>query len=677
MSKNSSTTNKGTVTNRRVQRARVSTGNFEAQSQSGGARRRSSRLSAGEATRTVSGETLVSGGDEIQIQLVQDIIQVLNLDWKVDSMPGDEIKESTAAAEGLKRRKSTRLEFLERASTIVEKTKSVLGKRGRDAMGASKQRLQYIGRRASLRPRNQEDTKPEGPPGKKVKIVEDTAVKQGPAVADVKRKPVARPKVKQWLSQGLYVGQERDFDPRLTERKNKAKRASTGSQNMQQRRALPLPMFAGQRILEMGRDFKLPFDVFSPLPPGQPKPEEWRKTQKNVFVGDAAEFWKKSKRLEHSTCICETSSGCEENCFNRFMFYECDDTNCNIGAEQCTNRSFEHLRQRCKAGGKYNIGVEVIKTADRGYGVRTNRTFEPNQIIVEYTGEIITQDECDNRMRTIYKDNECFYLMIFDQNMIIDATRGSIARFINHSCEPNCRMVKWTVAGKPRMALFAGEKGVMTGDELTYDYNFDPFSSKNIQECRCGAPSCRGVLGPKPTEKSSKPKDVKEALKPLVNIGTKRRLQQAFGDTVTTVTGKQRRLSMPLPNLPVKSSLNTIKRCASTYLTNAKVLGSSDATNARLVKKISERSLRKSRSTLSIKAADRKVKKQSNVTYQRRRSSNGTFILQKIDVEETIDRPEGPKMANASVRRNVVTTIRGARGTRGGKSIRVIGESDA
>ncbi len=63
--------------------------------------------------------------------------------------------------------------------------------------------------------------------------------------------------------------------------------------------------------------------------------------------------------------------------------------------------------------------------------------------------------------------------MLFDQNMIIDATRGSIARFVNHSCEPNCRMIKWTVAGKPRMALFAGDRGIMSGEELTYDYNFE------------------------------------------------------------------------------------------------------------------------------------------------------------------------------------------------------------
>ena len=126
----------------------------------------------------------------------------------------------------------------------------------------------------------------------------------------------------------------------------------------------------------------------------------------DVFVGEAATIWKKNKIQEMSRCICTPESGCDENCQNRFMFYECDDSNCNIGAEHCTNRSFAGLKQRCKAGGKYNIGVEVIKTFDRGYGVRSNRCFEPNQIIVEYAGEIITQDECEKRMKKEYKNNE-------------------------------------------------------------------------------------------------------------------------------------------------------------------------------------------------------------------------------------------------------------------------------
>jgi [histone H3]-lysine4 N-trimethyltransferase ASH1L len=142
-----------------------------------------------------------------------------------------------------------------------------------------------------------------------------------------------------------------------------------------------------------------------------------------VFVGDAASFWRDNKKLELSTCMCTEDTGCDDNCQNRYMFYECDNSNCRLG-EGCGNRNFEELKHRTKAGGKYNIGVEVIKTADRGYGVRSNRTFEPNQIIVEYTGEIITQGECERRMRTIYKKNEVRFLCSFSDN-----SRGGVFFF--------------------------------------------------------------------------------------------------------------------------------------------------------------------------------------------------------------------------------------------------------
>mgnify|MGYP002621418380 CR=1 FL=1 len=107
---------------------------------------------------------------------------------------------------------------------------------------------------------------------------------------------------------------------------------------------------------------------------------------------------------------------------------------------------------------------------------------------------------------------KCYYLMSFDQNMIIDATSGSIARFVNHSCSPNCRMIKWIVKGQPRMALFAGDRPITTGEELTYDYNFDPFCAKNVQKCLCGSANCRGVLGPRPKEVKPPKKEDKQQM---------------------------------------------------------------------------------------------------------------------------------------------------------------------
>lgn len=137
--------------------------------------------------------------------------------------------------------------------------------------------------------------------------------------------------------------------------------------------------------------------------------------------------------------------------------------------------------------------------------------------------------------------------MSFDQNMIIDATTGSIARFVNHSCSPNCRMIKWIVAGQPRMALFAGDRPIMTGEELTYDYNFDPFSAKNVQKCLCGAPNCRGVLGPKPKEVKP-PKPAKE------DAGKKK------GSVKSSVKAGKRKLKELLSNDRDGDSKSTKKR---------------------------------------------------------------------------------------------------------------------
>ena len=312
--------------------------------------------------------------------------------------------------------------------------------------------------------------------------------------------------------------------------------------------------------------------------------------------------------------------------------------------------------------------------------------------------------------------------------MILDATRGSIARFINHSCEPNCKMIKWTVAGKPRMALFAGDRGIMTGEELTYDYNFNPYSIKNVQECRCGSASCRGVLGPKPKET----KEIKDALKPIAN-GGKRKLQQALEDAVESVTEtvvKKRQLASDIP-LKVKKGyayVRIVSEKAGEKLTKVKSLAASSAENERLVRKVSEKSLRGMRRMTTSTTTSNKTKRHTTVTYSRRRSSTGTFVKKgekdKEDNEEKEnwedEESETPKLTKgkqspdkkgssskaaassvkknqgsarkntssvrknsgsvkknaASVKKNVVRTLRRSSRGNGGKTIRVIRDEE-
>ncbi|CAK7270096.1 hypothetical protein SEPCBS119000_003912 [Sporothrix epigloea] len=315
-----------------------------------------------------------------------------------------------------------------------------------------------------------------------------------------------RKRVKTWSLSGLYAGQETPSHPAagltLAERKAFAKLPEL-ARTYPKNKTLPMPIYNGLRMLIQGRDFKMPFDVFNPLPPGQPKPVKYGRFSKNRFVGDAHSIWKKNPNYDdlQSKCVCKPATGCDEDCQNRIMLYECNDEICNVGSERCSNREFQRLAERTASKNSFHIGVEVFKTLDRGHGIRANRAFRPGQIIMEYIGEIITEEESDRRMNELYKNNDCYYLMSFDQSLIIDGTSGSIARFVNHSCSPNCRMIKWIVSGQPRIALFAGDRPIMTGEELTYDYNFDPYSAKNVQGCLCGAENCRGVLGPRKSEK--------------------------------------------------------------------------------------------------------------------------------------------------------------------------------
>lgn len=407
--------------------------------------------------RNVSGETLVNEASHSQDNLLRKGIDSLNLPWNMSDVfntgskaelakpnsnaatvstesvqtivqedeeeDSEDEKERAAKAAAKKKkiqennrlwekrkkqadknatRRSSRASILTKASDFASGVAdSVLGKR--------KDRASEL--RTSPRTKRTVDALGAGeePDAKKRRVSDSntpsTTHTSAPTITSSNTKAPRPPKDKKWLVSGLYAGQQRAFDARH-HGGAKGKRKSADVQGEKENPLLPLPMFFGERLLKEGRDFKLPWDVFSPLPPGQPKPDEWRKSNKNVFVGDAAQEWRVAKQMDYSACLCTAETGCDQDCMNRYMYYECDSKNCNLSAEQCGNRAFDDLRKRSKKGGKYNIGVEVIKTATRGYGVRSNRTFEPDQIIVEYSGEVINQDECDRRMRKEYKNNE-------------------------------------------------------------------------------------------------------------------------------------------------------------------------------------------------------------------------------------------------------------------------------
>ncbi|WMV36769.1 hypothetical protein MTR67_030154 [Solanum verrucosum] len=89
------------------------------------------------------------------------------------------------------------------------------------------------------------------------------------------------------------------------------------------------------------------------------------------------------------------------------------------------------------------------------------------------------------------------YIISVDGNDFIDSTRkGSLARFINHSCSPNCETSKWIVSGETRVGIFA-KQDISVGMELTYEYNFEWYYGGANVRGLCGAANCSLFLGAK------------------------------------------------------------------------------------------------------------------------------------------------------------------------------------
>ncbi|KAM7266705.1 hypothetical protein ACFE04_004602 [Oxalis oulophora] len=203
---------------------------------------------------------------------------------------------------------------------------------------------------------------------------------------------------------------------------------------------------------------------------------------------------KRKKHKEDDIVVCECKfnvvdpdSACGDRCLNVLTSTECTSGYCPCGIF-CLNQKF----QKCEYA-----KTKLIKTEGRGWGLLADEDIKAGQFIIEYCGEVISWKEARRRSHT-YETQGVLdaYIICLDASDYIDATKkGSIARFINHSCEPNCETRKWTVLGEVRVGIFA-KQDISVGTELGYDYNFEWFGGVKVR-CLCGAANCSGFLGAK------------------------------------------------------------------------------------------------------------------------------------------------------------------------------------
>ncbi|CAK9796736.1 Histone-lysine N-methyltransferase ash1 [Anthophora plagiata] len=245
----------------------------------------------------------------------------------------------------------------------------------------------------------------------------------------------------------------------------------------------------GKFLRQRKMPFQLPYDLWwlhtqSRLPSRESVPSwNYKKIRTNVYYDV-----KPTTLYEAQACECKPESGCGDDCINRMVFSECSPQLCPCG-EKCENQKIQKH--------EWAPGLQKFMTEDKGWGVRTQQSIKTGVFILEYVGEVVSEREFKSRMATRYANDTHHYCLHLDGGLVIDGHRmGGDGRFVNHSCEPNCEMQKWSVHGLPRMALFAS-RDIKPGEELTYDYNFALFNPSEGQECRCGSSACRGVIGGK------------------------------------------------------------------------------------------------------------------------------------------------------------------------------------
>ncbi|PRD31053.1 UNVERIFIED_CONTAM: Kmt2a [Trichonephila clavipes] len=136
--------------------------------------------------------------------------------------------------------------------------------------------------------------------------------------------------------------------------------------------------------------------------------------------------------------------------------------------------------------------VGVYRSSIHGRGLFCKRNIDPGELVIEYAGEVIRSVLTDKRERIYQSKGIGCYMFRIDDDEVVDATmHGNAARFINHSCEPNCFSKVITVDGKKHIVIFALRR-IIKGEELTYDYKF-PFEDEKIP-CHCNSRRCRKYL---------------------------------------------------------------------------------------------------------------------------------------------------------------------------------------
>ncbi|VEL09816.1 unnamed protein product [Protopolystoma xenopodis] len=155
--------------------------------------------------------------------------------------------------------------------------------------------------------------------------------------------------------------------------------------------------------------------------------------------------------------------------------------------QSLVGRSQQYRRLKLEINNNIILGRSRIQ----GLGLFAARDLDQHTMVIEYIGELIRVQLANKREKVYEAHNRGIYMFRLDEDTVIDATvSGGLARYINHSCEPNC-VAEYVNFGEGGHIVIITTCKIHKGEELTYDYNFDLEDCTSKIPCHCGSFNCR------------------------------------------------------------------------------------------------------------------------------------------------------------------------------------------
>ncbi|TKR77904.1 hypothetical protein L596_018797 [Steinernema carpocapsae] len=154
---------------------------------------------------------------------------------------------------------------------------------------------------------------------------------------------------------------------------------------------------------------------------------------------------------------------------------------------QTTTANFSQYKKMTK---EWRNNVYLARSKIQGLGLYAKRDIDMNSMVIEYIGEIIRSEVGEVREKRYIAQNRGVYMFRIDEQTLVDATMtGGLARYINHSCDPNCSTKVVTYSDEKHIIIYAN-RPIKADEELTYDYLFEEEEHSEKIACLCGAPNC-------------------------------------------------------------------------------------------------------------------------------------------------------------------------------------------